>query len=215
MLKTILVSLILMSQICFAQSTYNFYFNDSSSGPSGPSSPMTTPPPVQQQPQPTYINNAPVLPATASSPHAFSIMDTYLNVGMGAESYFRFDKPSFFVKTKFLPLIGFEAAFPNRALENNSSDYRAAAYLEGGFFDFLRIQLLGGVLRLKREETIDPYVGIGASLRLFKAIEISVSANTTIKSKFKFNEDDLLSVGGYKFASGAISVDIFKLFHLL
>src|SRR3989338_102750 len=213
MLKKILISFIFTSQICFAQSTYNFYFNDSGSGPSGPSSPMATPAPIQQ-PQPTYINNAPVLPVTASSPYAFSIMDTYLNIGVGAQSYLH-NKPSIFLKTKFLPLIGFEASLPN--VGNSFSGYRAAAYLEGGFFDFLRVQLLGGALQTKKSgsESVDPYVGIGLSLRLFKAIEISVSANTTIKSKLKFNEDDLLSVGGYKFASGAVSIDIFKLFHLL
>jgi len=171
--------------------------------------------PVQQQPQAAYVNNAPVLPATtASSPHAFSIMDTYLNIGVGAESYMNSDKQSIFLKTKFLPLIGFEASVPHELIGNYSGNYRAAAFLEGGFFDFLRIQLLGGALRLKKSgnETIDPYVGVGLSLRLFKAIEISASANTTLPTS-KFSESSLKS--GYKFASGAVSVDIFKLFHLL
>ena len=209
MIKKILISLIFTSQVAWAQSTYNFYFNDSDSGPSTPQ--MTGGTPVVPQPQRPYVES---VPAISTSPYAFSIMDTYLNVGVGMESYYQVNsRPSWFVKTKFLPLIGFEASLPNELGGNYASDYRAAAFLEGGFFDFLRVQLLAGGLRLNRsaDKTIDPYVGVGLSLRLLKAIEISASVNTTLNGDFA--DSPLRS--GYKFASGAVSIDIFKLFHLL
>ena len=211
----------------YSENTYNFYFDSDEK--------------KEEKEQEIAHNSEPEAEQKKESRTGFlsniiSYSDTYFSIGNSIET---FDKTSntrwdswgsgsrsswsmsnysteeyaLQLNAKLLPLIGFELAVKP---DDPGELARGAAYLEATLFRYLSLRLLGGLVRMehdgyKADQTT--YIGVGASLRLFKTFLLSGSYNVMDRGLSFSNQNSRLSFDD-KFFTVNLSVDLFNIANL-
>ena len=190
--------------------TYNFYFYDNEDGKNKKESQELKEKNMEEissQPSPEQTIISPSAPSSPPSKSYFlTSPDHYFSVGLNSEFYFpskvyfpngtsaeaeKLVSPTIFFRTKFLPLITLEGAFPLSSYHDKFELYRGGLLVELGLWKTLSLHLGGGLLYnvyykelfpldfdTKYNHAFAGYLGAGVKVRLFNHFDVSATVNT-------------------------------------